>query len=188
MKHTTLPALAAAVILSLLLPGCAGQAARSAPAQGGSSVSDVLDDRTGQAEESQTPQPTASPGAAASASLSSGDADVDLTNLSSTMVYAEVYNMMVSPLDYVGKTIKMRGQYYASFDMTMQQYYHFVVIEDATACCSQGLEFLWTGDHAYPEDYPKDETQVEVLGVFELYEEQGQTFCHIVADDFRVLS
>ena len=35
--------------------------------------------------------------------------DVDLTTLSSTMVYAEVFNMMMSPDDYIGKTIRMTG-------------------------------------------------------------------------------
>ena len=34
---------------------------------------------------------------------------VDLTALSSTMVYAEVFAMMSSPEDYVGKTVKMQG-------------------------------------------------------------------------------
>ena len=37
--------------------------------------------------------------------------DVDLTRLSSTMVYSEVYNMMNAPGDYIGKTIKMTGQF-----------------------------------------------------------------------------
>ena len=37
--------------------------------------------------------------------------DVDLTRLSSTMVYSEVYNMMYTPGDYIGKTIKMTGQF-----------------------------------------------------------------------------
>ena len=31
--------------------------------------------------------------------------DVDLTNLSSTMVYSEVYNMMSTPENYIGKTV-----------------------------------------------------------------------------------
>ena len=35
--------------------------------------------------------------------MSSGDVDLDLTKLSATMVYSEIYNMMVSPDKYVGK-------------------------------------------------------------------------------------
>lgn len=39
----------------------------------------------------------------------SGELDVDLTTLSSTMVYSEVYNMMYEPDRYLGKRIKMNG-------------------------------------------------------------------------------
>ena len=35
--------------------------------------------------------------------------DVDLTVLSSTMVYSEVYNMVLEAEGYVGKTVKMNG-------------------------------------------------------------------------------
>ena len=37
--------------------------------------------------------------------------DVDLTLLSSTMVFSEVSNILSNPPDYAGKTIKMRGIY-----------------------------------------------------------------------------
>ena len=62
--------------------------------------------------------------------------DLDLTVLSSTMVYSEVYNIMMSPDEYIGKTIRMDGQclsaYYEPTDMT----YYSIVIQDATACCA----------------------------------------------------
>ena len=34
--------------------------------------------------------------------------------LSSTMVYSEVYNMMVDPESYIGKTVKMDGSTYCT--------------------------------------------------------------------------
>ena len=37
--------------------------------------------------------------------------DVDLTKLSSTMVYSEVYNMVNTPEDYTGKTVRMTGSF-----------------------------------------------------------------------------
>lgn len=42
---------------------------------------------------------------------SAGGIDVDLTALSSTMVYSEVYNIITNPEDYIGKTVKMHGQF-----------------------------------------------------------------------------
>ena len=59
--------------------------------------------------------------------------DVDLTVLSSTMVYSEVYNMMVSPEAYIGKTVKMEGLCaYYNDEQTGNDYYT-CIIQDATA-------------------------------------------------------
>ena len=113
--------------------------------------------------------------------------DVDLTVLSSTMIYAEVYNIMATPDDYIGKTIKMRGPYYASYYDDTEQYYHYVIISDAAACCAQGMEFVWNGDHVYPDDYPEDNTIVEVVGVFGEYEELGVKYVYLAVDDLMVI-
>ncbi|MDR2686901.1 MAG: hypothetical protein LBB75_04055 [Oscillospiraceae bacterium] len=110
---------------------------------------------------------------------------VDLTNLSSTMVYAEVYNIMTNPAAYVGKTIKAGGAYQAT-NYYPDGYYHFVLIADAAACCQQGFEFVWAGKHKYPDDYPQDGTQIEVTGVFGRYIEQGNTFYHLTVDEIAV--
>jgi hypothetical protein len=112
--------------------------------------------------------------------------DVDLTTLSSTMVYAEVYNMMTVPNEYMGKTIKMGGQYYANYYEETGLYYHCVIIADATACCQQGLEFKWNGDHTYPDDYPADNSEIEVVGVFGSYDELGQTYYYLAVDNITI--
>ena len=121
-------------------------------------------------------------------SPSSGDFDVDLTALSSTMVYAEVYNMLTKPDNYIGKTVRMSGPYYASYFDETGLYYHYVVIEDASECCQQGLEFIWDGDHTYPEDYPKEKTKIEVSGVFGKYDELGKTYYYLAVDDLSVMN
>ena len=109
--------------------------------------------------------------------------DIDLTELSATMVYAEVNSIMTNPDDYIGKTIKMKGPYYTSFFDETNLYYHYVIIEDATACCAQGLEFIWNGEHAYPDDYPNEESRIEVAGVFGSYDELGKTYYYLAVDD-----
>lgn len=130
------------------------------------------------AEASEAATPTT-----ANDNSSSSDVDVDLTKLSSIMVYAEVYNMMTSPDEYLGKTVKMQGPYYASYFEDTKKYYHYVIIEDATACCQQGLEFIWDGEHKYPNDYPIDGTNIEVTGVFGSYEELGLTYYYLTVED-----
>ncbi len=103
--------------------------------------------------------------------------DVDLTALSSTMVYAEVYHMMSSPEDYIGKTVKMDGMFAVYHDQTTGNYYYACVIQDATACCAQGIEFVLTDDYRYPDDYPKANDEICVIGTFDTYQEGDYTYC-----------
>ena len=112
--------------------------------------------------------------------------DVDLTQLSSTMVYSEVFNMMYAPEGYIGKTVKMEGQLaiYQAVDKdgtpVPDQIYFACVIADATACCLQGVEFVLAGEHTYPDDYPDPGSDITVTGTFEVYEEAGYQYCRLV--------
>lgn len=117
-----------------------------------------------------------------------GKVDLDLTSLNGAMVYAEVYNMMSSPDEFLGKTIKMKGPYYASYFEATGLYYHYIIIEDATSCCQQGLEFIWSGDHKYPDDFPEEQAKIEVTGVFDCYDELDKTYYYVAVDDITVLS
>ncbi len=102
--------------------------------------------------------------------------DVNLTSMSSTMIYAEVFQMMMQPELYIDKVIRVKGHYFSSYYEPKNQYYHYVLIKDASACCSQGLEFIWEdGSHCAPDEYPKGEAEVEVTGVFEVYYEEGDS-------------
>ena len=109
----------------------------------------------------------------------SGELDVDLTTLSSTMVYSEIYNMMYEPDRYVGKRIKMNGQFAVYGNPNTGAVYTACIIMDATACCSQGLEFVLAGEHSYPADYPEPGTEITVVGTFQTYEENGYMDYHL---------
>ena len=104
--------------------------------------------------------------------------DYDLTVMGSDMVYATVFQLMVNPEEYEGKTFKVSGTY---DEMTFEDTgvtYHFVVIADALACCSQGLEFLWDDEG---KEYPQIGHEVTCKGTFETYKEEGseELFCHL---------
>ena len=117
-----------------------------------------------------------------------GEIDVDLTKMNSTMVYNEVYDMVNDPEKYMGKTIKMSGVFNASYYEPTDNYYYYVVIADATACCAQGIEFVWEGDHKYPDDYPKNGDEVIVTGVYGQYDELGITYNYILTDGIEVVN
>lgn len=189
-----------------LLSGCGDTGARPAPSANGGAVDAVLQEQIGQAEKtpgattvtpepSPFPTPAASPAAAQAAEAervaeepaAADKVDIDLTAMSGTMVYGEVNNMIAAPEDYIGKAVKIAGEYCAAYFEPTKQHYHFVVISDATACCSQDMEFVWAGEHAYPDDYPKNGTKIEIAGVFETYEELGYTYCHLIADEIKVV-
>ena len=113
--------------------------------------------------------------------------DVDLTVLSSTMVYSEVYNMLYFyPEDYYGKNVKMTGQFnvYQWVDesgiVADMPVAYACIISDATACCAEGMEFVLKDDLAYPDDHPELGTEITVIGEFQSYEENGVTWYHLV--------
>jgi uncharacterized membrane protein YcgQ (UPF0703/DUF1980 family) len=107
----------------------------------------------------------------------SDEIDIDLTAMSGTMVYSEVYNMTSYPEEYIGKRVKMNGIFDVYYDEESGINYFACIIQDATACCAQGVEFEPLDSYSYPEDYPEDGDIVVVEGVFDTYEEDGYTYC-----------
>ncbi len=161
-------------VLAVLLTGCgnkseASQTAESVPAAETSAAAET---------EFNIPEnPNADP-----------DADVDLTTLSSTMVYSQVADMMYTPEKYQDKIIKASGLFSVYHDDSQDKNYYAILIQDATACCAQGLEFVWEGDHTYPDDYPEIGKEITVMGSFSTYEEDGATYCQLLNADLAVNS
>ncbi len=106
--------------------------------------------------------------------------DLDLTTMSGTVVYSQVYNMMSNPTKYVGKTVKIKGAFSAYYSNSTKLYYPAVIIADARACCSQGMEFVLDGNPAYPAGYPESGNEITVIGTFETYYEGMSLYCHLV--------
>ncbi len=96
---------------------------------------------------------------------------LDLTKMSSTAIYSEVFNMMESPSEYDGREVQVIGNFAVAKDDKTGKKYFYCVVPDATKCCQQGLEFvLKNGDsYKYPDDYPAVDAEVKVRGVFESY-------------------
>lgn len=110
------------------------------------------------------------------------DVDYDLTKMNSDMVYATVYQLMVDPDTYIGKTIRMKGIYYSTLVEDIGNRYFYCIISDAASCCAQGLEFVWDdGSHVYPDEYPEEESNIVVEGTFETYREDGDSnlYCRL---------
>lgn len=117
---------------------------------------------------------------AVSGDLSDRNVDIDLTVLGSNMVYSQVYDMVTNSDDYVGKVVKATGSFAYYKDENTGNEYFAVLISDATACCSQGIEFVLDGDYTYPDDYPELGTELTVVGEFNYYKEDYSTYCQLL--------
>lgn len=121
---------------------------------------------------------------------SSNKIDVDLNNLNANVVYSQVFLMMTEPDKFIGKRIRMSGQFnvYAAQEGNPSGVteYYAIIIADAQACCQQGIEFVWPG-HTYPEGFPEVKSNASVTGIFEVYEENGKKYCRLIADTVEPL-
>lgn len=131
-------------------------------------------------------EPQPSPAITEPPQASANGVEVDLTMLSSTMVYSEVYNMLYNdPESYLGKTVRARGEfsiYQLVVDGVLQPdpVAYACIIADTAACCAEGMEFVLEGDLTYPDDYPELGTEITIIGEFQSYEENGMTWYHLV--------
>ena len=107
-----------------------------------------------------------------------GDIDVDLTILNATMTYSQVYDMMTNPDLYTGKIVRARGTFAYAHDNDRD--YFAALVQDATACCSQGIEFVTAADMKYPDDYPPLDSEIIITGRFHSYKEGTFTYIELL--------
>jgi len=105
--------------------------------------------------------------------------EIDLTTMSSTMIYAQVLDILSNPDNYLGKHITMSGIFAIYQSPTTGDMYYSCLIPDATMCCLNGIEFVRAGNYSYPEDYPDPGDSVRVVGTFDTYEEDGYIYCRL---------
>lgn len=102
--------------------------------------------------------------------------DIDLTKCSYTMASAIIFDMLLSQNDYLGKRIKIKGQFWANEDDSNQ--FFAVLMYDATACCQTGLTFK-DKNRRYPEDYPAQLEEIEITGIYTKEEIDGMSYAYI---------
>ena len=169
-------------MMSIAITGCASQSGKGINEV--NSVNHVITNQINEAQKSEEETETATLEKEPEQNEEKkSNVDYDLTQMNSDMVYAMVYQMMAVPEQYVGKTFRMDGIFYSSYYDTTNQYYFYCVIQDALACCTQGIEFVWEdGSHIYPDEYPEEAEEIIVEGTFETYTEEGDEnlYCHLV--------
>lgn len=117
--------------------------------------------------------------------VSDTEYDIDLTKMDSSMVYVQVADMVNNGDNYLRKTVKVKGPF-SYFKENDGREFFAVLISDATACCSQGIEFVLDGNYKYPEDYPAVNTEIVVTGEFNYYKEGYATYCQLLHANMEV--
>lgn len=193
------------MMMAVCMTGCGNSDASKSGGSSTKSVNDVMNEQISQAKkeeeakeiqetESETDMEATKSSAEKESVIETQNEtayDVDLTSLSSTMVYSEVNNMMMNPDEYLGKMVKMEGQFtiYQATDAEgnpiNDHIYFACVIADATSCCAQGIEFVLAGEHKYPEDYPEIGREITVTGTFGTYEEDGYRYCQLTEAELK---
>lgn len=130
---------------------------------------------------SEAPEKAAKPSTSTAAASDPSKVDLDLTKMSATMIYSTIFDMLVMAEDYIEKNIKVTGWFETYTDPQTGELYYAVVVPDATACCQQGLEFVWPGDHKYPEDFPEPGQDITVTGFYKMIETDGVTYTYLEA-------
>ena len=125
--------------------------------------------------------PSLSWGEAANAGVAYAESeiDLDLSAMSGTVAYAQVCRLLSDYRAYEGKIIRMKGWFNVLQDPETGMVYYACIVQDATACCAEGIEFVWAGEHSFPGDYPEPGTGVTVTGRFESYMEGGDLYVHL---------
>lgn len=115
------------------------------------------------------------------------DVDFDLSIMTSTLAFAQMQNIMQGPDNFIGKTMKIKGEYSSAYFGKTQQFYHFISVVDQITCCQETMEFILAGKKKTIQDYPYEGDQIELTGTFKKYIEEEKPFYHLVVNDVIVL-
>jgi len=93
------------------------------------------------------------------------DVDIDLTIYDAhefDIVFSDV--MFMETEEHLGKSIRIVGPYgNVSFDG--EEYFHFMLVDDSAGCCQRAIDLEWAAANR-PEEYPKQDSILDIVGVF----------------------
>ena len=105
--------------------------------------------------------------------------DVDLSMLNFNIASAQIFNMLIETDSYLGKTVRIKGQFFSTYDEENKMRHYSVLIWDATACCQTGLQFIPRGNPVYPDDFPEEMADMEVTGILRMKLLNGMDYLYI---------
>ncbi len=177
MKRRT-AAFAAIMLCCMLAAGCGRPAAGSAapaPVPTAPPVSQSLPPET-ETQPPVTEQKNATAVTPAEELVDDSGDYIDLTVVTGDAAFAELYAIAFDPDQFVGKTVKLSGEFTSVYDEFVSRTFYGCAIMDSTACCRQGLDFDPAPEFVSAVQALRAGDAITVEGVFETYVEKGVTF------------
>ena len=98
------------------------------------------------------------------------EVDFDLTVMSPTMVFAQIFDLMYNADNYLEKTFKINGNHQIFPHIETGEDISVIIIYDALGCCPQGIELRFPESIEVPENLSdiiiKGELKVEFIGEY----------------------
>ena len=155
-------------VLATSLLGCEGQKAQ-APQQVGTGHSNVkFVDNTKNSAESQT-------STADNTETKISEPDINISSGDTNIIYSKANEIATDYNKYLGKTIRIKGNYKAEYGKNRNYYY--CTVTDPTACCSAGFEFILK-DKSKPN--LGDNATFTVQGTLHSYKEGDNLYLELI--------
>lgn len=160
-------------VLALVLMACSEGRGLSA-----NSVKSVLNDKMGGKDNVQEIQETKESVEETQTGVKNpyDTIDIDLTAMPQKLAYSTANRMNMMSEEYLGQIVKMNGKCSIFHDEKRDIYFFTCEINDETACCMLGIEFELMDEYKFPDDFPKENDEVTVVGIFDTYKEGARTY------------
>ena len=188
IKITTMVLILSCVFVLAFTAGCGENSGSTGKSGNPNSVEDVLQQQAGAAE-GNTEQETETTKDLSGVAFYNGEeegetpdiystegVDMDLTQMTGTMLYSQVSYMMYKPEEYLGQTVMVPGTFSTAYSEEEDRYYFGCLVRDKSACCVLGVEFELPENYVYPDDYPEEGEEITVCGTFDTYQEGEYTY------------
>lgn len=109
--------------------------------------------------------------------------DYDLSNMNFTMISSFFFQMLIEPETYENKIFKIKGNFQTFDNPEGELPYFSVIMNDSTMCCQEGIDFVWQGEHNWPQDYPETGSEISIIGKYIVTEEDGFTYNYLLVSD-----
>ena len=116
------------------------------------------------------------------------DVDIDLSELSLSIIQTEYSQIVSNATDYSGKTIRAYGSYYTLFFDDTGKHSHYIIVVPGDECCRLGFEFRRDGDYVFPQDYPSENAIILITGTLHRDADSGLSSIYIDVDELSVIS